>query len=95
MGLRTSVYLTDELEAAWKASGVPLGELVRRGLAERAVEDEAAWRAAEAVASRVEAALGAVRAEITKDVLEEVRQVAREIIEGAVREALRQGGGGY
>jgi hypothetical protein len=33
MGKRTSVYLTDELAAAVKASGVPLAELVRRGLA--------------------------------------------------------------
>ena len=33
MGQRTSVYLDDSLQAAVKASGVPLAELIRRGLA--------------------------------------------------------------
>ncbi len=33
MSQRTSVYLDDGLQAAAKASGVPLAELVRRGLA--------------------------------------------------------------
>jgi hypothetical protein len=33
MGQRTSVYLDDDLAAAVKASGIPLAELVRRGLA--------------------------------------------------------------
>jgi len=33
MGQRTSVYLDDDLHAAAKASGIPLAELVRRGLA--------------------------------------------------------------
>jgi hypothetical protein len=33
MGQRSSVYLADDLAAAVKASGVPLAELVRRGLA--------------------------------------------------------------
>ena len=32
MGKRTSLYLSDELEAAVKASGLPLAELIRRGL---------------------------------------------------------------
>jgi hypothetical protein len=32
MGQRSSVYLSDDLAAAVKASGVPLAELVRRGL---------------------------------------------------------------
>jgi hypothetical protein len=32
MGSKTSVYLSDELHEAVKASGVPLAELVRRGL---------------------------------------------------------------
>jgi hypothetical protein len=32
MGRRTSVYLSDELAVAVAASGVPLAELVRRGL---------------------------------------------------------------
>ena len=32
---KTSVYLSDELDAAWKASGVPLAELVRDGLEAR------------------------------------------------------------
>jgi hypothetical protein len=33
MGQRTSVYLEDDLHTAAKASGIPLAELVRRGLA--------------------------------------------------------------
>ena len=33
MGRRTSLYLSDDLEAAVRASGLPLAELVRRGLA--------------------------------------------------------------
>ena len=33
MGQRTSVYLDDALQSAVKASGIPLSELVRRGLA--------------------------------------------------------------
>ena len=32
MGRKTSVWLSDDLEAAWRASGLPLAELVRRGL---------------------------------------------------------------
>ena len=32
-GERTSIYLTADLAAAVKASGTPLAELVRRGLA--------------------------------------------------------------
>jgi hypothetical protein len=39
MGQRTSVYLDDDLHAAVKASGVPLAELARRGLAAPAVPD--------------------------------------------------------
>lgn len=44
MGLRTSVYLSDELAAMWKASGIPLAELVRRGLAAGGPVDEATLR---------------------------------------------------
>lgn len=36
MGKRTSVYLSDKIEAAVKASGVPLAELVKRGLGTQA-----------------------------------------------------------
>lgn len=32
MGKRTSIYLSDELAEAVRASGVPIAELVRRGL---------------------------------------------------------------
>jgi hypothetical protein len=35
MGTRTSVYLDDGLQAAAKASGAPLAELIRRGLADQ------------------------------------------------------------
>lgn len=38
MGQKTSVYLADDVAAAAKASGVPLGELVRRGLEPESLE---------------------------------------------------------
>lgn len=38
IGQRTSVYPDDDLHAAVKASGVPLAELIRRGLAASAAE---------------------------------------------------------
>jgi hypothetical protein len=44
MGLRTSVYLSDELAAMWRASGVPLAELIRRGLSAGGPVDEATLR---------------------------------------------------
>jgi hypothetical protein len=44
MGLRTSVYLTDELAAMWKASGLPLAEVIRRGLSAGGPVDEATLR---------------------------------------------------
>ena len=31
-GQKTSVYLSDSLAAQWRASGLPLSELIRRGL---------------------------------------------------------------
>ena len=33
MGLKTSVYLSDDLAAQWRASKLPLAEVIRRGLA--------------------------------------------------------------
>ena len=44
MGLRTSVYLSDELAAMWRASGVPLAEVIRRGLSAGGPVDEATLR---------------------------------------------------
>ena len=44
MGLRTSVYLSDELRAMWKASGLPLGEVIRRGLQAGGPVDEVTCR---------------------------------------------------
>ncbi|MGH3222258.1 MAG: hypothetical protein ACRDPY_26790 [Streptosporangiaceae bacterium] len=44
MGQKTSVYLADDVAAAAKASGVPLGELVRRGLAAEPESLEAMMR---------------------------------------------------
>ena len=44
MGLRTSVYLSDELAAMWKASKLPLAEVVRRGLSAGGPVDEATLR---------------------------------------------------
>ena len=52
-GRRTSIYLREELEAAVKASGLPIAELIRRGLGtaapERAVRVPSPGRAAHAV----------------------------------------------
>ena len=44
MGLRTSVYLSDELAAMWRASGVPLAEVIRRGLSAGGPVDEVTLR---------------------------------------------------
>lgn len=44
MGLRTSVYLSDELAAMWRASKLPLAEVVRRGLSAGGPVDEATLR---------------------------------------------------
>lgn len=44
MALRTSVYLSDELAAMWKASGLPAAEVFRRGLAAGGPVDEATLR---------------------------------------------------
>ena len=44
MGLRTSVYLTDELNAMWRASRLPLAEVIRRGLAAGGPVDEVTLR---------------------------------------------------
>ena len=41
MGLRTSIYLTDELATIWKASGLPAAEVFRRGLNTGGPVDEA------------------------------------------------------
>ena len=38
MGKRSSIYLSEELEAAVKASGLPVVELIRRGLGTAAPE---------------------------------------------------------
>ena len=38
-GQKTSVYLSDSLAAQWRASGLPLSELVRRGLERGSDED--------------------------------------------------------
>jgi hypothetical protein len=44
MGLRTSVYLSDGLAAMWRASGLPLAEVIRRGLSAGGPVDEATLR---------------------------------------------------
>ena len=94
MGLRTSVYLTDELEAAWKASGVPLGELVRRGLGERAPEQAAAAGAAEAVRDEIRAALAGLAMQGGVDALESLGDELQDRIDRAVERALRKMQGG-
>jgi hypothetical protein len=50
-GERTSVYLDDDVQAAVKASGVPLAELVRRGLGTAAAAPAQAPAPAQAAAS--------------------------------------------
>jgi hypothetical protein len=47
MSKRTSVYLTDELEAAVKATGASVGQLVRRGVAAASSELVSLTEAAE------------------------------------------------
>lgn len=77
-GKKTSVYLADDLAAAVEASGVPLAELLRRGLKEPPLElADVARLAADAVAGSVG---------------EDVRQAVREGVRDALRD-LQQGGG--
>lgn len=81
MGKRTSVYLSDDLDAAVKASGESLAELVRRGLSAWTPEEAAARLAAAAAAEAVR---------------EDQRQDLREIVREEIRSALeRFQGGGY
>lgn len=47
MGKRTSLYLTDDLEAAVRASGASVGQLVRRGVAAASSELVSLTEAAE------------------------------------------------
>jgi hypothetical protein len=79
MGKRTSVYLSDDLDAAVKASGVALGELVRRGLS--------AWTPEEAAARLA----GAAAAEAVR---EDQRLDLREIVRDEIRSALSDVQGG-
>ena len=53
MGKRTSVYLSDALYEAWRASGVPLSELVRQAL--DAGRDDLALRIGRAALGAMEA----------------------------------------
>jgi hypothetical protein len=87
MGVRTSIYLDDDLHAAWKASGVPGAEVFRRGLGARLPEEVAAVRAVEAGAEAARVEHRELRDEIAVDV--------REAVRDEVRSALRdlQGGG--
>ena len=68
MGVRTSVYLSDGLHAAVKASGLPLAELVRRGLDARVPEVESARLAAEAVRDDVESVVSEAVKRALRDV---------------------------
>jgi 3-mercaptopyruvate sulfurtransferase SseA len=40
MGLKTSVYLSHDLAMCWRASGLPLAELIRRGVASLAPQPD-------------------------------------------------------
>lgn len=55
MGKKTSVYLTDEVDARVKASGLTAAELIRRGL--DAAERESLRESLEAMERRLEAAM--------------------------------------
>ena len=44
MGLRTSIYLSGDLAAMWRASGLPAAEIFRRGLAAGGPVDEVTLR---------------------------------------------------
>ena len=81
MGRKTSFYLSDEDDAllqALRGRGVGLAEIFRRGVR---AEDPAGRLAREAAALAVDGAEG------------RLGDLARAMLQDAVREALRQGGG--
>lgn len=98
MGIRTSIYLSDDLHAAVKASGETVAEIIRRGLRERSPEEVAAWEAAEAVAAQVHEAvasgLRSAAAEAIQGAHADSQDALAEIVERAVRSALRDAQGG-
>lgn len=98
MGIRTSIYLSDDLHAAVKASGETVAEIIRRGLGERAPEAAAAQEAAEAVAGEVREAvasgLHSAAAEAVQGAHADAQDALAEIVERAVRSALRDMQGG-
>ena len=94
MGLRTSIYLDDATTAAWRASGVPLGELVRRGLRERAPEAAAAHGATEAVRDEIRGALSGLAMRGGTEALESLGDELQDRIDRAVERALRRMQGG-
>ena len=69
--MKTSVWLDDETGAEWKASNLPLAELVKRGL--KAAEPEPLDEKIERI---VRAALRDERADIPTD--ESIRRIVRE-----------------
>jgi hypothetical protein len=81
MGRKTSFYLSDEddaLLAAKREQGVGLAEIFHRGIH---AEDPADRRARDVAAAAVDAAE------------DRLMGLARDMLQDAVREALRQGGG--
>jgi hypothetical protein len=99
MGVRTSVYLSGDLAAAVKAAGVPLAELVRRGLEARSPEEAAAELAAGRAVESVrpwlleDFAVAAARAVsgAHDDLFAELGAVVRDEVRSALRDL--QGGG--
>jgi glutamyl-tRNA reductase len=94
VGRKTSVYLADELDAAVKASGVPLGEIVRRGLNERAPEEAAALAAATAVRDEIQASLEHLAERAVSRAVDEMQAAVGEAADRAVKSALRDAQGG-
>jgi hypothetical protein len=75
--MKTSVWLDDETGAEWKASGLPLAELVKRGLKAAAPEplDE---KIARLLGERIAAVLERLNAKPDTD---EVRRIVRDELE--------------
>ena len=99
MPLKTSVYLSDELTAAVRACGVPLAEIVRRGMGaadpDEALVSAAASRAAAVIREDLASLMAEAAGMAARDVAEAMLGEQREIITAAVRSALADVQGGF
>lgn len=91
---KTSVWLADDVKAAAKDSGVPLGELVRRGLEAPPPDEGLARLAAEMAVLDIADRLGGALDKMRADLAEDIRAAVRDEIRDGVRSALRDAQGG-